>query len=659
MNIRSLLKNNIRFSRVGLFLLASLLYVSCDNNEDIANNGMEPGLPIPVEVSLGGINEFSANGTVASRSIEPQTQTIAVPFGEEMALVNIRREDAAPQTRAVTPLNAGVKFRVLAYLNSVSTSNFKASADYEVLEGGGVSLIAGGLNLSAGTYQFVCYSYNNSATLPDFDGAQHTVVTGIPNGTDFIRAQVSQAVSGNSQTLNISFYHVCSQLKVRVDASGTGSNVTSSLATLSGLENSTASWDVTTSVLSVQSGAALDMQFIWNAPAAQVVDSDPKVLMPLANKKLTLNFTNITVGDKAYTNKKIVLEGVTLTQGNSYTCTVTFVSGGQGGGELGGNGDGANCYVVAPEGTYSLLAKYQGNTEVSVGIGRGAKVVWQSAQNLITNVAYNNGVIYFKSGGQPGNAVIAVTDGTNGTGNILWSWHIWVTEYNPDAESGQGMSPSGRIFMKRNLGAISETPGDTYSRGNYYQWGRKEPFAGPMQWNPSGYYKSWRSAIYDASNTLIPASTQAIRVRQTLAESIQNPLKFFLGDGGTWLSTLQTQGLWTDGLGEKKSVYDPCPKGWRVPRMDDFNSLTEANFPKNSYGRTNSNIGYVPYAGCAYEADGYAWPMTDRALYQTTKYHSSHYAYQWYIDNNNATYPHRADGQAMLCVVRCVKDWAE
>lgn len=29
------------------------------------------------------------------------------------------------------------------------------------------------------------------------------------------------------------------------------------------------------------------------------------------------------------------------------------------------------------------------------------------------------------------------------------------------------------------------------------------------------------------------------------------------------------------------------------------------------------------------------------------------------IDNNNATYPHRADGQAMLCVVRCVKDWAE
>ena len=63
----------------------------------------------------------------------------------------------------------------------------------------------------------------------------------------------------------------------------------------------------------------------------------------------------------------------------------------------------------------------------------GAKLIWQDAKDLITSVGVDNGYVTFTVTNKmadlvEGNALIAVTDGANGTGNILWSWHIWITE---------------------------------------------------------------------------------------------------------------------------------------------------------------------------------------------------------------------------------------
>lgn len=65
---------------------------------------------------------------------------------------------------------------------------------------------------------------------------------------------------------------------------------------------------------------------------------------------------------------------------------------------------------------------------------KGVKLIWQDAYKLITNVGIDdNGYVTFTVTNDmanlvEGNALIAVTDGANGTGNILWSWHIWITE---------------------------------------------------------------------------------------------------------------------------------------------------------------------------------------------------------------------------------------
>lgn len=56
-------------------------------------------------------------------------------------------------------------------------------------------------------------------------------------------------------------------------------------------------------------------------------------------------------------------------------------------------------------------------------------------------------------------------------GEILWSWHIWVTNRPITTSGGNDLQ-----WMDRNLGALSNEIGDVANRGMLYQWGRKEPF---------------------------------------------------------------------------------------------------------------------------------------------------------------------------------------
>ena len=81
-----------------------------------------------------------------------------------------------------------------------------------------------------------------------------------------------------------------------------------------------------------------------------------------------------------------------------------------------------------------------------------AEIVWQDEPCLITNVGLNDksDYIFFEVNEQTiceGNAVIAVKDAS---GDIMWSWHIWVTDYyndygylyNVEKDGGFDFSPS-------------------------------------------------------------------------------------------------------------------------------------------------------------------------------------------------------------------------
>ena len=216
----------------------------------------------------------------------------------------------------------------------------------------------------------------------------------------------------------------------------------------------------------------------------------------------------------------------------------------------------ANCYIVSKEGTYRFTP-YKGNSKAHVEGVASARVLWESFGTdqkpsvgaLVRDVEYIGGYIVFKTSEvfTEGNAVIAAEDAN---GKILWSWHIWLTDY----PQGQLYYNNAGTMMDRNLGATSATPGDVCVLGLKYQWGRKDPFLG------------WKSAV--ATNSW-PAAVESKPKTGTIAYATANPMTLIAqGPNYDWLYTGGATSIdatrWK-GSGSPKTIYDPCPYGWRVP----------------------------------------------------------------------------------------------
>ncbi len=252
--------------------------------------------------------------------------------------------------------------------------------------------------------------------------------------------------------------------------------------------------------------------------------------------------------------------------------------GGDGSGEVEGDGKTytdlsaagtANCYLVQTSGDYRFKA-VAGNSDMNVGNVKSVEVLWESfgtdvmpnVGDLIASVSYKDGYIRFSTpeAFADGNAVIAAK---NSKGVILWSWHIWCAEegwqehvYYNDAGT----------MMDRNLGATSATPGDVGALGLMYQWGRKDPFLG----------SSSISTSVEALSTLTwpsAASNGALYLTET------NPTTFYksyYAEPGSWAT--------------EKTIYDPCPEGYRVPDGGIDGVWAQAGFSTASSEWVNGGI---------------------------------------------------------------------
>ena len=223
----------------------------------------------------------------------------------------------------------------------------------------------------------------------------------------------------------------------------------------------------------------------------------------------------------------------------------------------------ANCYIVSAPGTYSFKTT-KGNSSVAVSVA-AAEVLWESfgtetkpeVGDIIKSVSYADNRITFTTPAtlKNGNALIVAKDESN---QISWSWHIWVCEgYDPVAQ-GQVYNNEAGTMMDRNLGATSATPGEVQALGLMYQWGRKDPFLGSAQ---IGDRNKW------AQSTLPwPAAQKSDETHGTIDFSIKNPTVFIKNNDNNsdwYYSTPET--LNHDRWQSVKTIYDPCPTGWRVP----------------------------------------------------------------------------------------------
>ncbi len=233
-----------------------------------------------------------------------------------------------------------------------------------------------------------------------------------------------------------------------------------------------------------------------------------------------------------------------------------------------------------------------------------------------------------------GNAIIAAYDSA---GVVLWSWHIWVTE-----EPVGDVDVAGMKFLDRNLGAFinSNSSEDDIldSYGLYYQWGRKDPFIYADTYNAAGSYDPY---LFDNDSEYIEITQEVSNeVYGTQLYALLNPQTFVTGDDDSnrdWLfGSEQDDNLWgTNGV---KSVYDPSPKGYRVPTSAEYKLLAldeNEALTLESYGRTVSGElfmaygvrTYLDYSIQNYKSDGsyarwagYYWSSDSNGSYSEALY---------------------------------------
>ena len=243
----------------------------------------------------------------------------------------------------------------------------------------------------------------------------------------------------------------------------------------------------------------------------------------------------------------------------------------------------------------------------------GAEVVWADAADLvhlsstpISHDASGNAFLDFEVTAadiQSGNAVVAVKKG----GTTVWSWHLWfapkdaldkipVTNYQgkvynftketlgwkPTQWSGSTYDKARTVKVKvvqtiKNGGVAQETVINiTQNPGNVkkgattlYQFGRKDAFPG-----------------VDASDLAANSHfTQNAGDNMTIMNNIQNPDKFYIYGSSMW-TNYGYYNLWSAdntvtgsyNVGNDnpvvKTVYDPCPVGFKMPANNAFTGFT-------------------------------------------------------------------------------------
>ena len=292
---------------------------------------------------------------------------------------------------------------------------------------------------------------------------------------------------------------------------------------------------------------------------------------------------------------------------------------------------------------------------------KDAILVWETNSGIIASLKWDNssGYVKFKTGTAKGNALIAVR---NSSDQILWSWHIWrtdgvnLTELNkshvlkiktntkrewyanafPDETVKKiAMRERELVLMECKLGALLDKTnssltfaGNTGAFNLSYQFGRKDPF--PL--NDVNLSKT--DAFY---LNAVEATTTGSTIQNNLDYSIQHPGVFIKGDNWINNATLNSNQwkvsncLWgdnntakgssnstnpppctildpapwgTENESGKKTIYDPCPAGWRVAPADIWTGIGYDSIGSwynlfNLVWKTASGSSYFLYFGGA------------------------------------------------------------
>lgn len=329
----------------------------------------------------------------------------------------------------------------------------------------------------------------------------------------------------------------------------------------------------------------------------------------------------------------------------------------------------ANCYAINAPGTYKLPLVYgnaiKNGSNNSVAYNNSAFtdykgqrinnpyiyssyepgdacLVWSDGFYMFENVHLDEQKQWLifsvnRDYMQQANAILAVRDKE---GNIMWSWHIWVTERNlvGTAHTLQDWTNTSTTYglLPCNLGWVdgkmvyynSRELTYEFTQGTsgykqtmlvnqagaefdykdvgstYYQWGRKDPIVALRNWD------TYRFEDYRLHETSDPKYKYDIKQEQVpISTTIQNPNIYYTAtnSNGTWntnwctsvISTLWDNSSNTTSVDKTtsvKTIYDPSPRGYKVPIPRAFSVFVKGSTYSGETGQNSIN-GYQIQGG--------------------------------------------------------------
>lgn len=268
----------------------------------------------------------------------------------------------------------------------------------------------------------------------------------------------------------------------------------------------------------------------------------------------------------------------------------------------------------------------------SSGTPKDATLVWSDGFYMFTDVHLEGDYLVFtinKEYMQQANAIVAVRDASR---TIMWSWHIWVTERDINQTHKVDDWNNGATYdmMSSNLGWVDGKQvyydprefkftfkqkktgeektmtvtqvGETFdykdAGSTYYQWGRKDPIVALRNRDKTGV-NDYRRLDTPTDDYLYQTNDKGL---VTCAEGIKHPNVYYVKSTHptAWLTdAAYSPKLWnvdgTEGdkwvASSRKTVYDPSPKGFKVPMPRAFSVFVNGyDESGNVGGSLNGNV---------------------------------------------------------------------
>ena len=326
----------------------------------------------------------------------------------------------------------------------------------------------------------------------------------------------------------------------------------------------------------------------------------------------------------------------------------------------------ANCFMVAPGGGFCFdpLAYQSDGTEKTNETLKGwcqgggivkVKLLWQTKEDgdigepvmgIVNSAEDHTNIVDIKRtdgkavgqnpvtdkgqcriycrvapGTTGGSGVIAAYDSSD---KILWSWHVWVTDYHPDATGNvdvqepltkrklkftYGNHSDQRPMMDRDLGAMAgyaKAPTLDVEKfkahGFQYQWGRKDPYPSSYSNKPIKTVNLPAKitepivgimSLYGSDGVKFLPFEPSYNGRAGYQTAYRNPLTAYKPSGSQYWFTDDVTSSISGAWATVKTVHDPCPAGWRVAKAEEYYSLFSDkgyNGTLPSYSTNNMNM---------------------------------------------------------------------